>query len=326
MEKWEREYFKKTLNTQATLTRKKITPKNADEFKDATIISTFIYSRITERVLEHLPNLQLIATRSTGFDHIDIEACKKRGIHVANVPTYGENTVAEHTFALILSLSRKIYQAYRQVKELNFDFHGLRGFDLKGKTIGIVGCGHIGQHVARIARGFDMRVLVYDLHRDPRLAKKLGFTYAASLRSLLSRSDIITLHAPYNKHTHHLLNRDTMAHIKKGALLINTARGGLVDTDALIWALDKKILAGAGLDVLEEEYAIKEERELLSRHLAKKHNLKTILENHILIVRDNVLVTPHIAFNSEEAVKRILDTTVENINAFRAGKKKNWVV
>lgn len=167
----------------------------------------------------------------------------------------------------------------------------MRGFDLKGKTIGIVGVGNIGRHVARIAKGFEMNVLLYDIHKDQKLAKEIGFKHVP-LAYLFKNSDIITLHVPYNKATHHLINLKTLKLFKKGCYLINTARGGVCDTTALLEGLKQGIFAGLGLDVLEEEFFIKEERELLTQAFKKICDLKTVLENHILINQPNVIITP----------------------------------
>lgn len=291
--------------------------------KDTEVLSVFIYSRIGKAELEQMPQLKLIATRSTGFDHIDLAACGERNVTVTNVPFYGENTVAEHTFGLILSLSRNIHKAYVRTIRGDFSLDGLMGFDLKGKTIGIVGAGRIGLHVILMAKGFGMNVLAYDVRQDHFLAEVLDFTYAP-LEELLAQADVISLHAPYNARTHHLVNRDTLKLAKRGAILINTSRGGLVDTAALVWALDEGILAGAGLDVLEGEDLIKEEKQLLaSNEPAEK--LRLLLSNHILRNRENVVITPHSAFNSREALNRILDTTVANILAFAVEKPINIV-
>ncbi len=195
---------------------------------------------------------------------------------------------------------------------------------MKGKTIGIIGLGHIGQHVARIANGFEMKVLAYDGLADKKLAKKLQIEYA-NLEDLLKNADIISLHLPDNEQTHHIINAQNIHLIKRGAYLINTARGGLVETDALVRALEAGILAGAGLDVLEEERAIKEEAHLMTTAEAQKVDFKTLLENHILMERENVIITPHNAFNSKEALQRIMETTVENIQAFVKGKPINYV-
>jgi D-lactate dehydrogenase len=290
----------------------------------ADIVSVFIYSRLTAELVNKLPRLKLIATRSTGFDHIDLAACRKKKIAVANVPFYGENTVAEHTFALILALSRKVHQGYLRTIRGDFSFEGLQGFDLKDKTIGIIGTGHIGLHAIRIAKGFGMNVIAYDVRNDVFMAETLSFKYV-SFDELLAQSDIISLHAPYRKETHHLINKQNVRKIKKGALLINTARGGLVETEALALALDQGILAGAGLDVLEGEELIKEERQILSKEFSVDH-LKTMLQNHILLNRENVVITPHIAFNSKEAFLRILETTVNNIDGYISGRSENLVV
>lgn len=292
--------------------------------RQAEVISPFVWSHISSDVLKKLPKLKLIATRSTGYDHIDLQTCKKRGIAVANVPFYGENTVAEHTFALILALSRKVHQAYFRTIKGDFSLEGLQGFDLKDKTLGIIGTGHIGIHAIRMAKGFGMNVLAYDVVKNNFLAETLGFSYV-TFDQLLQKSDIISLHAPYRKETHHMINKGNIKKIKKGAILINTARGALVETEALALALDQGILSGAGLDVLEGEELIKEERQILSKEYPVDH-LKTLLQNHILLNRENVVITPHIAFNSREAFHRILETTVNNINAFRSGKPENLVV
>lgn len=326
VEDWEKDYLTNELkNFEASFFSEKISPENADMVKDCKIVSIFAVDSIIDKyIFDKLPNLQMIATRSTGFDHINLEQAKKRKIVVSNVPTYGENTVAEHTFALILDLSRNIYKSIKSVKERGFSADGLRGFDLKGKTIGIVGLGHIGSHVARIAQGFEMNILAFDVKEDKKLAKKLSLKYV-SLEELLKNSDIITLHIPYNKATHHLINSGNIHLIKRGTYLINTARGGVIETAALVEALSKGILAGAGLDVLEEECFIKEERELLSKGFLEKCDVKTMLQNHILMERDDVVITPHNAFNSKEALYRILDTTIENIRAFAKGKPINTV-
>ena len=175
-----------------------------------------------------------------------------------------------------------------------------------------------------MAKGFEMNVVAFDKFKDKKLEKRLGFRYV-SFDSLLKNSDIITLHAPYNKETYHLINKKNINKIKKRALLVNTARGGLIETDALVTALNKGILGGAGLDVLEEECEVKEDKQVMSKHFPKKCNMRILIENHILAEKDNVIITPHNAFNSIEALQRILDTTIENIKAFQSGMPKNTV-
>ncbi len=297
--------------------------QTAAQARDASVISCFVYSRATPTVLERVPSLRLIATRSTGFDHVDLDYCAQHGIAVANVPRYGENTVAEHTFGLILTLSRKIHQAYQRALAGSFSPEGLMGFDLKDKTLGVVGAGSIGLHVIRIGRGFGMRVLAFDQRPQPLLAEVLGFEYA-SLEDLLAQADVISLHVPSLPSTYHLVDRSRLEHVKRGAILVNTARGSIVDTEALLWALDEGILAGAGLDVLEgEEYLQEEVAALRSPQLSE--TLRHLVYGHTLLRRPNVVYTPHIAFNSREALQRILDTTVENIRAFLDGRPQNLV-
>jgi D-lactate dehydrogenase len=325
LQDWEEKYLRGWVAGahEVTAFRGVLEDKYLPQMAEAEVVSPFIYSKLTAERLAKLPKLKMIATRSTGFDHIDVAECTRRGIMVCNVPFYGENTVAEHTFALILALSRKVHEAFVRVRAGNFSLDGLRGFDLKDKTIGVIGAGRIGLHVIRIARGFGMKVLAFDVKRDNFWAEVLGFEYA-ELTDLLGRSDIITLHAPYNRRTHHLINRDNIRQIKRGAILINTARGGLVNTEALLKALDEGILAGAGLDVLEGEETIYEESALLG-DAVNPEKLRTALQNHVILKNPNVVFTPHNAFNSQEALERILDTTAENIAAFAAGAAKNVV-
>jgi len=328
LEKWEEKYLRENLGEMKNLSLKfffkPLSSSSLKKIKNTNILVPFIYSKIDRNTINQLPFLKYITTMSTGFDHIDLNACRIRKIKVSNVPYYGENTVAEHTFALILALTRHLPQSITKVHNYDFELSSIRGIDLKGKTLGIIGLGHIGQRVAKIAKGFEMRVIASDPRKDIKLGKKLDIQYFG-LTDLLAGSDIISLHAPYGKDTHHLINKSNIGRIKKGAYIINTARGGLIETQALVTALDKKIIAGAGLDVLEEECFIKEEKQLLTKLFQKKCDLKTVLQGHMLIQDPRVLVTPHNAFNSEEALRRILDTTVENIAAFFSGKQINLV-
>lgn len=301
--------------------KESLSSANAADFADAEIISVFIYSEVTKAVLDSFPKLKLVSTRSTGYDHIDLEECKKRGVIVVNVPFYGENTVAEHTFALMLSLSRNVHKSYVRTLQGDFSINGLEGFDLKGKTLGVIGAGRIGLHVIRIAKGFGMHVKAFDVKRDDFLAEVMGFEYA-EIDEILKCSDIITLHVPYNKYTHHLINKERIEYIKKGAILINTARGGVVDTDALLEALDRNILAGAGLDVLEGEEFIREDKELL-RESGNTEALRCLSRDDIIMKKENVVFTPHIGFYSKEALERIIQTTAESILAFERGEQLN---
>jgi D-lactate dehydrogenase len=293
------------------------------ETVDSAILSVFISSPVGPAQMDQLPGLELIATRSTGFDHIDLEEATRRGITVCNVPVYGDNTVAEHTFALILSLSRKLRETYEKVRRDEFNLVALEGFDLRGKTLGVIGTGHIGLRVIQIARGFSMKVIAFDPREQPLLADVLGFAYCP-LSQVLARSDIVSLHAPLNRHTRGMINADTIEQMRPGALLVNTARGGLVDTDALVEALNRGHLGGAGLDVLEHESMLHDEDQARAG-LQDSKTMRAILLNHLLLKKDNVIFTPHVAFNSKEANERILLTTVENIRAFLAGNPQNAV-
>jgi len=325
LEDWEKDYLIKDLNNcRLQFIDDPLKENNAAQAKDADAIGIFIYSAVNKKILEKFQNLKLIATLSTGFEHIDLKECRKRKITVCNVPHYGENTVAEHTFALILNLTRKIHKAYERTVRGDFTIGGLRGTDLQGKTIGIVGTGSIGQHVIRISKGFEMNVMAFDKLKNLKLARKLGFRYI-SFEHLLKNSDIITLHVPYNKSTHHLINKKAISKMKKGVFIINTARGGIIETSALLKGIQSGKIGGAGLDVLEGECFIREEKQILSRHFLKECDLKTVLQDHLLLMQPNVIITPHNAFNSSEALHKILDTTILNINSFLKGKPVNVV-
>ena len=292
---------------------------------DVEILSTFIGSPITPKVLGHCPKLRLVATRTTGYDHINVEACSQKGIAVSNVPSYGENTVAEFTFAILLALTRKLYPSIKRVREEGwFNFEGLRGWDLKGKTLGVVGTGRIGTYVIKIANGFGMNVVAYDPYPNEKNAQALNFEYV-TLEDLLKESDIVTLQVPYMPSTHHLINKGNINLLKPGRILVNTARGGLVETAALVEALKSGHIVGAALDVIEEEGFLKDELNLLTQGHPNEQQLKTALADHELMHMENVIITPHNAFNTIEALKRILDTTIQNIDAFVHGKPTNVV-
>lgn len=287
------------------------------------ILMPFIHSTIGRAEMDRMPRLRLIATRSTGYDHIDLACATEHKIAVANVPGYGENAVAEYTFALLLTLTRKILMGSTRTQHGDYTLEGLRGSDLYGKTLGVIGTGAIGIHVIRIAKGFGMQVLAYDVFPNRHYSEVLEFTYS-SLAELLARSDIVTLHAPATPETFHLLSRETLSQMKRGTFLINTARGSLIDVQALAWALDTGILAGAGLDTLEGEEFFQHEEELLHEP-GVEEKLKLLVQHHILQQRSNVVITPHIAFNTEEALQRILEMTIENVHTFSLGHPQNLV-
>ena len=291
--------------------------------EDAEIVAVFVDSRVDKNFLSRLPNLKLIATRSTGYDHIDMDAVKEAGITVCSVPLYGKNTVAEYAFGLILMLARKLYESYTRVRKGDFSRKGLCGIDLQGKTLGVVGTGDIGSRVVQLAHAFGMKIVAFDIKQNEELVKKYGCEYI-SLEELLAVSDIVTLHVPENKATHHMINLDVIKKMKKGVYIINTARGGLVDTEALVYGLKEEIVKGAALDVLEIEGDMTREAEFLTEH-PKKEELETILANHYFIQHPHVIVTAHNAFNTYEARVRMLDCTIDNIKAFSVGKPINVV-
>ncbi len=305
--------------------QEKLTPKNAELAKGSEVVSVFISSQISKELIDLLPDLKLIQTRSTGFDHIDIEAAKAKGIPCSTVPAYGSHTVAEFAFALILTLSRKIFAARHQLMEsASFNIPAaLQGFELKDKTIGIIGTGRIGKNIVKMAKGFEMKVIAHDIYPDQQFSAEQKFEYV-DLPTLLQQSDIVTLHTPYNKASHHLINKDNIGLMKKNALFINTARGALVETEALVRALEKGDIAGAGLDVLEGERELKDEVALL-KDGAEFKDYKTLFMNHVLMDMPNVVLTPHIAFDTAEGVHEILEVTAKDIIGFASGKPENLV-
>jgi D-lactate dehydrogenase len=324
VEDWEKKYIETALSTeQPLITAEKLEEATVNKYQDAEIISIFIYSPITKELLAKLPNVKFIATRSMGFDHIDLAACKEKGIVVSNVPTYGAHTVAEHTFALMLAVSRKIIPSVERARKGDFSSLGLTGFDLFGKTLGVIGTGHIGKNVCELGLAFGMRVIAYCHHSDDELCAR-GVNYV-QLEELLASSDVITLHLPHSHDTEHIINSQNIQKIKKGAILINTARGALVETKAILEGLEQGILSGVGLDVLEEENALKEEREFLATEHLEKGDIQTQLLDHILLTRDDVIITPHNAFNSIEALHEILETSLGNVKSFLTGIPSNIV-
>ncbi len=324
IEEWEESFLKEKLVGHTLTFDQNPLSVSSQNLSNIAILSIFIYSEITQELLDKMPNLKMIVTRSTGYDHIDIKACQAKNIIVTNVPEYGTQTVAEHTFALLLALSRKLIPSIERTRRSDFTLDGLRGFDLYKKTIGVVGAGNIGQAVIRIAKGFGMDVLVFSRHQNIELAKSLGFMYV-DLAHLYQVSDIITFHVPLTNETTHMINKETLPKLKKGVVILNTARGGILETEAILMGLEQGIIKGAGIDVLEEECFVKEERQLLTDQFIKECDLKTQLLNHVLVTKENVLVTPHNAFNSQEALQRILDVTVENVLSFAQGKAINIV-
>jgi len=325
-EPWEADYLRERLPGHVlSFTEERIDADHMPTETDMDVISVFTNCKTDKAVIDLLPNLKFLTTRSTGYDHLDLPSLAARNIPVSYVPSYGENTVAEHAFGLLLNISRKICQSYDRIREDgSFELDGLQGFDLMGKTIGVLGTGKIGRHSIQIAKGFGMNVVAYDAYPNEAMAAELGFRYLP-LEELLASSDVITIHVPELPTTHHMINMSNITLIKRGAILINTARGSIVETAALVRALNEGILGGAGLDVLEEEVPTKDEREFLTSGKTSGHDLLIVLQNHLLIDMPNVIITPHNAFNTKEALQRILDTTIGNINNFAEGAPQNLI-
>ncbi len=327
-EDWEKKSIQEAFSDiEIKIYEEPIDKVDINEIKDVEIISVFIYSDCSRNTLEKLPNLKLITTRSTGFDHIDLDFCKERGIIVCNVPHYGENTVAEFTFALLLAISRKIILCYNRVRSGSFSFEGLRGFDLAGKKIGVIGAGNIGKHVIRIANGFEMEVLVFDKFlKDPNKFQQEYSCKVVDLDTIFRESDIITLHIPLTPENKHFLSKTEFEKMKDGVIIINTARGDLISSEDLLEALNKGKVAYAGLDVLEGENLVKDELELLGKHLPEE-KLSLLIEDHILMKHNRVIITPHNAFNTQDALERILNTDIKNIKSYLYSEvKENRVV
>lgn len=271
-------------------------------------VCSFVNDRVSAPVIRTLKDggVRAIALRCAGFNHVDLQAAAAAGIPVLRVPAYSPHAVAEHALALLLTLNRKIHRAHARVRELNFSLEGLVGFDLCGKTVGIVGTGNIGRVMCRIFRGLGCQVLAHDLYPDGQFAATEGVRYV-SLEELLGASDVISLHVPLNKGTQHMIDAASLARLKPGVILVNTGRGALIDTHALIHALKKKQIGGACLDVYEEEEGVFFED--LSESGISDDQLARLL------TFPNVLVTSHQAFLTAEALQQIAATTLSNLSS-----------
>jgi D-lactate dehydrogenase len=270
--------------------------------QETEILSVFIYSKITKKVFENLPKLKQIATRSVGYDHIDLKTAKEKGVAICNVPDYGAHAIAEHVFALLLSGIRRISEGEERVeKEFEFDFKGLRGVTLKGKTLGIIGTGKIGKNVARIASlGFLMDVVAYDPFPDENVARENHFKYV-ELDEVWKNSDIISLHCPLLEETKHLVNQETIGKMKDEVIIINTSRGGVIKTSDLLEGLSSGKISYAVLDVLEHE--------------------KNIKNNKKLLEMPNVVITPHVAFYADDSMNKMYEDAFQSIERFLKKEK-----
>lgn len=281
------------------------------------VVCAFINDDLSAPVLEHLAagGTRLIALRSAGYNHVDLAAAKRLGLSVVRVPAYSPHAVAEHAVALILALNRRLHRAYNRTREGDFTLHGLTGFDLYGKTVGVVGTGQIGATFAKIMAGFGCQLLAYDPYPNPEV-QALSARYLP-LAELLAEAQIISLHCPLTADSKHLINSQSLAHLQPGAMLINTGRGALVDTPALIEALKSGQLGYLGLDVYEEEAQLffedRSDLPLQDDVLAR------------LLTFPNVIVTAHQAFLTREALAAIAATTLQNIAEWAAGTPQNRV-
>jgi len=285
--------------------------------KDAEIIAMFVSSNVTAEMIQAMPKLQSIACRSTGFNNVDLDAAKKRKIVVTNVPTYGEHTVAEFTMALMLSLTRKVINAASQYSRHDISHEALHGTDVHGKTLGVIGAGKIGRNVIKAAKAFGLKVIAHDPFLTPEMEAEIDVT-AVELQELLVQSDIITLHTPLTKDNYHLIDSKKIEKMKDGVYIVNTARGELIDTEALVIGLKSGKIAGAALDVLEDEKLvdIDEEELLLKKNTTTKETLEHVIANTILMHMPNVILTGHNAYNTTEAIQRINLTCVDNIQKY----------
>ncbi|WPU66559.1 2-hydroxyacid dehydrogenase [Peredibacter starrii] len=318
---FERPFFERvnaTFNHSISFFEPRLTYQTASLAQGYDCICSFVNDRLTKETIQYLHELgiQLLALRSAGFNHVDLVAASDFGIKVVRVPEYSPFAVAEYATGLILTLNRKIHRANTRVHEGNFSLNGLMGFDLHNKIIGIIGTGKIGTIMCRIMNGFGCQVLAYDTKYS--VGTEKNFCRYVSLEELISKSDIISLHVPLTPETHHMINEKSISQMKRCVMLINTGRGALIDTKALINALKSGQIGYAGLDVYEEEEGIFFED--LSEQVIQDDTLARLL------TFPNVVLTSHQAFLTKEAISNIAQTTLQNISDFEKGKElKNEV-
>ncbi len=289
----------------------RLTPETASIAAEYPAVCVFVNDVVNRGVIEELGegNVELIALRSAGFNNVDLEAAEGEGITVARVPAYSPHAVAEHALALILTLNRRTNRAYNRVREANFSLDGLLGFDLHGKTVGVIGTGKIGIVFARIMAGIGCNVLAYDPYPSDEAKQTVEYT---SLKELFRASDIIALHCPLTPETHHLIDREALQQMKDGVMLINTSRGGLIDTQAVIEGLKSEKVGFLGLDVYEEE------EDLFFQDLSNR-----VIQDDVfmrLLTFPNVVITGHQGFFTKEALENIAATTIGNLTAFETGE------
>jgi len=312
---YDQQFLERANQNQHELTffEPKLNYETASLAKDFEVVCVFVNDQLDAQTLEKLAEggIKLIALRCAGFNNINLKKAAELGIKIVRVPAYSPYAVAEHTLGLILTLNRKLHRAYCRVREGNFSLDGLLGFDLNNRTVGIIGTGKIGMIVAKILQGFGCKILGYDLYPHPEFTT-FGGEYT-ELNKLIKESDIITLHCPLTPDTHHIINAETIAMAKDGFMLVNTSRGGLIDTKAVIKSLKNQKIGYLALDVYEQE------EELFFEDLSDEIILDDTFQR--LLTFPNVLITGHQAFFTQEALTNIADTTINNINQFAEGKE-----
>jgi D-lactate dehydrogenase len=313
-EKKHLEAANKSFDYQLDGLETRLTAQTARLAKGYEVISCFAHDQVDREALEvlHGQGVKLIALRSAGFNHVDLEAAREFGIHVVRVPAYSPYSVAEFAATLLMAINRKVHRSYTRSREMNFSLDGLEGMDLHGKTIGVIGTGKIGKVFTRIMWGFGLKILAYDPNPDHELVEQFRVTYCDEISDIYQQSDAISLHLPLTPKTHHLLNAKSFAQMKRGVFIVNTGRGGLIETKALIDSLKSGQIGAAGLDVYEEEekYFFKN----LSDEVMQDDQLARLLSF------PNVLITSHQGFFTKEALANIARTTLENIQNFERGE------
>lgn len=273
-----------------------------DRYADTEVLCVSHHSTVSRYLIESLKHLKLVVTRSVGFNHIDLESARENDVKVCNVPDYGAHVIAEHVFAMLLSMVRHIREADEQVEHYNYSDRGFRGMAMKGKTLGIIGTGNIGEHVARIASmGFLMEVLAFDLRKDQDMALRNHFRFVDNINEIWEKSDIISLHVPLNKYTEHMINAKVIEAMKPGVILLNTSRGGIINTPDLVEGIKSGKVACAGLDVLEDEKNIEKYKELIDL--------------------PQVVTTPHIAYFADDSVQQMYQEAASSIQRFLEEKE-----
>ncbi|NVJ84748.1 MAG: 2-hydroxyacid dehydrogenase [Algoriphagus sp.] len=314
--KYDRESFQRWLpkfSHQVSFFEAKLDKHSAILAQGHDAVCAFVNDQLDEGTLKNLSSLgiKLIALRCAGYNQVDLQAAKELKLTIVRVPAYSPEAVAEHAFALILTLSRKTHKAYNRVRESNFSLEGLTGCNIHGKTIGVIGTGAIGRAFCRIAKGFGVRILAYDIFENEEM-KAMGVEYC-NLDKLFAESKIISLHCPLTPETHHIINKKSLQKIQDGCMLINTSRGGLIETKSVISALKKGKIGFLGIDVYEQEEDLFFEN--LSEQILQDEQIAR------LMTFPNVLITGHQAFLTREALDQIAETTLENITAFEKNEK-----